>query len=164
MNNIYLIGMPGCGKSTIGKIISEKLGLKHIDADEYLENKYSQSIPDIFKNFGEDDFRNKESIVIKELSKKTNIIVSTGGGVVVRKENKAEMKKSGVVVFINTTPQNILANSSLEGRPLLSDKNRIYDLYNKRIALYNDFADIIIDNNSSIEAAAQKIINQFNKE
>ena len=164
MNNIYLIGMPGCGKSTIGKIISEKLGLKHIDADEYLEEKYSQTIPDIFSRYGEDDFRKKESIIIEELSKMNNLLVSTGGGVVVRKENKEIMKNSGIVVFIDTSPENILKNSSLSGRPLLKDKNRIFQIYESRINLYKDFADVIIDNNSSIETAADEIINYLSKE
>ena len=164
MNNIYLIGMPGCGKSTIGKIVSEKLNLKHIDADEYLENKYSQTIPEIFDLYGEDDFRQKESEVIRELSNMSGVLVSTGGGVVVKEINKNSMKKSGIIVFIDTSPENILNNSSLSGRPLLKDKTRIYDIYNSRINAYKDFADITIVNNSSIEAAANKIINYFNKE
>lgn len=164
MNNIYLIGMPGCGKSTIGKIISKRLKLKHIDADEYLENKYSQTIPNIFSLCGEDDFRQKESIVIEELSKMNNLLVSTGGGVVVKDRNKEIMKNSGAVVFIDTTPDNILKNSSLSGRPLLKDKNRIYEIYKSRIDLYKDFADIVIDNNSSIDTAANEIIKYLSKE
>ena len=164
MNNIYLIGMPGCGKSTIGKIISKRLKLKHIDADEYLENKYSQTIPNIFSLYGEDDFRKKESIVIEELSKMNNLLVSTGGGVVVKDRNKEIMKNSGAVVFIDTTPDNILKNSSLSGRPLLNDKNRIYEIYKSRIDLYKDFADIVIDNNSSIDTAANEIIKYLSKE
>lgn len=164
MNNIYLIGMPGCGKSTIGKIISKRLKLKHIDADEYLENKYSQTIPNIFSLYGEDDFRKKESTVIEELSKMNNLLVSTGGGVVVKDRNKEIMKNSGAVVFIDTTPDNILKNSSLSGRPLLKDKNRIYEIYKSRIDLYKDFADIVIDNNSSIDTAANEIIKYLSKE
>ena len=159
MNNIYLIGMPGCGKSSIGKIISQKLNLKHIDADEYLEKKYSQTIPQIFALNGEEDFRNKESAVIKELSCMSGVVVSTGGGVVVKEINKGVMKKSGTIVFIHTTPENILKNSNLSGRPLLKDKTRIYDIYKARINLYKDFADIIIDNNTDIETAVNQIIN-----
>ena len=159
MNNIYLIGMPGCGKSSIGKIISQKLNLKHIDADEYLENKYSKTIPQIFALNGEEDFRKKESAVIKELSGMSDLLVSTGGGVVEKEINKSVMKKSGTIVFIHTTPENILKNSNLSGRPLLKDKTRIYDIYKARINLYKDFADIIIDNNTDIESAVNQIIN-----
>jgi len=164
MNNIYLIGMPGCGKSTIGKIIADRLNLKHIDADKFLEDKYFQTIPDIFRMYGEEDFRQKESTVIEELSKMSDILVSTGGGVVVRENNKEIMKNSGIVVFIDTTPDNILKNSSLSGRPLLNDKNRIFEIYKSRIDLYKDFADIIIENNSSIETAADEIIKYLSKE
>ncbi len=151
--------MPGCGKSSIGKIVSQKLNLKHIDADEYLENKYSQTIPQIFALNGEEDFRQKESVVIEELSNMQRVLISTGGGVVVKENNKEIMKKSGTIVFIHTTPENILKNSSLSGRPLLKDKTRIYDIYKARINLYKDFADIIIDNNTDIESAVNQIIN-----
>ena len=158
MNNIYLIGMPGCGKSTIGKMVSQKLKLKNVDADEYLENKYCRTIPQIFDLYGEEDFRQKESEVIRELSNMSGLIVSTGGGVVVKVKNKNVMKNSGTVVFIHTLPENILKNSNLSGRPLLKDKNRIFDLYEQRISLYRDFADIIIDNNGDIETTVNEIL------
>ena len=95
MNNIYLIGMPGCGKSTIAKILSDKLGMEYIDADIYLEDKFNKKIRDIFALEGEDVFRNMETQVISELTQKNNIIVSTGGGVVTRNRNKLPMKSSG---------------------------------------------------------------------
>lgn len=163
MNNIYLIGMPGCGKSTIGKILSKALNMQVIDSDIYLENKYNDTIPNIFETKGEADFRQKETSTIEELSKKDNLIVSTGGGVVVTYKNKDIMKKSGTVVFIDSHPEVILSNSSLGGRPLLKDKNRIFDLYNQRIELYREFADVTIDNNGSLDAAVNQIINYFNK-
>ena len=163
MNNIYLIGMPGCGKSTIGKILSKALNMQVIDADTYLENKYNDTIPNIFETKGEADFRQKETSTIEELSKKDNLIVSTGGGVVVTYKNKDIMKKRGTVVFIYSHPEVILSNSSLGGRPLLEDKNRIFDLYKQRIELYREFADVTIDNNGSLDAAVNQIINYFNK-
>ena len=129
MANFYLIGMPGCGKSTIGKEISKELGILLIDADFYLEEKEERKISDIFKNDGEEYFRCLETKYLNELSKNENIIISTGGGVVTRDENIDIMKKSGKIIFIDTRVENILVNSSLLGRPLLSgDKNRIYDL------------------------------------
>ena len=158
MNNIYLIGMPGCGKSTIGEILSQKLGLEHIDADIYLEQKFNNTIPNIFETKGEDDFRKKETLTLAHLSQKENIIVSTGGGAVKLKENKSIMKNSGVIIFIDSSPKTILSNSSLGGRPLLKDKNRIFDLYEQRISLYRDFADIIIDNNGDIETTVNEIL------
>lgn len=159
MNNIYLIGMPGCGKSTIAKILSDKLGMEYIDADIYLEDKFNKKIRDIFALEGEDVFRNMETQVISELTQKNNIIVSTGGGVVTRNRNKLPMKSSGKVVFIDSDPEFILKNSTLGGRPLLKDKSRIFDLYKTRIDLYRDFADVTAKNNSSIEDAVHTIIN-----
>lgn len=161
MNNIYLIGMPGCGKSTIARIISKHLNKEYIDADVYLEKKYNECIADIFAVRGEADFRLKETSVLEELSQKDDIIISTGGGVVVTYKNKDIMKKTGVVIFIDCQPEVILSNSSLSGRPLLKDKTRIFELYKERIDLYKNFSDIIIDNNGKIEDTVSQIINCF---
>lgn len=161
MNNIYLIGMPGCGKSTIGRILSQRLGMTHIDADVFLEEKFGMSIPHIFETKGEDVFRQMETESITDLACKDNIIVSTGGGVVTKAVNKEIMKKSGIIVFIDSTPETILANSNLGGRPLLKDKSRIFDLYNARIDLYRDFADVIVDNNGLIEMPVKTIIDNL---
>ena len=161
MNNIYLIGMPGCGKSTIGRILSRSLGMAHIDADGFLEQKFGMSIPHIFETKGEDAFRQMETEALTELACKNNIIVSTGGGVVTRTHNKEIMKKSGTVVFIDSAPDTILGNSNLGGRPLLKDKSRIFELYNARIDLYRDFADITADNNGLIETVVNTIIDKI---
>ncbi len=161
MNNIYLIGMPGCGKSTIGAILSQRLKKEHIDADKYLEEKYGMTIPDIFAELGEDDFRDKETAVIAELSQKDDKVISTGGGVVKLIRNKDYMAQTGKIIFIDTPPDNILANSSLGGRPLLKDKSGIFKLYDERIELYRDFADIITDNKGDIKTAVHTIINSL---
>ncbi len=162
MNNIYLIGMPGCGKSTIGRILAADLGLIHIDADAYLEQKYNMKISDIFGTKGEDAFRQMETDVISELCRMDGVIISTGGGVVTRSQNKQPMKNSGTLVFIDSTPETLLKNSSLEGRPLLRDKSKVYDLYNSRIAMYRNFADIIADNNGFIEDTLKTIKKSLN--
>ncbi len=157
MNNIYLIGMPGCGKSAIGKILSKELKLIHIDADVYLEQKFSKTIPEIFSENGEEYFRIMETEIIKELSRMDNIIVSTGGGVVTVPDNKKLMKSTGKIIFIDSSPETILGNSSLSGRPLLKDKTKIFDMYKTRIAMYRDFADIIADNNGLIDNTVMAI-------
>lgn len=158
MNNIYLIGMPGCGKSTIGEMLSFRLGMQHIDADKYLEKKYGMTIPEIFAQKGEDDFREKETAVIEELSRKKKKIISTGGGVVKFDRNRGYMKDTGIIIFIDTKPDDIISNSSLGGRPLLNDKSNLYRLYDERIEKYRAFADVSIDNNDDIESAVNKII------
>ncbi|MBE7054023.1 MAG: shikimate kinase [Ruminococcaceae bacterium] len=158
MGNFYLIGMPGCGKSTIGKEISKKLGMVLIDADFYLEEKEKRKISDIFAQDGEAQFRNLETKYLKELSENKNILISTGGGVILKEENTDIMKKSGKVIFIDTSCENILKNSSLLGRPLLKDdKNRIYNLYELRYEKYIKSADYIYKNDKDIKSAVEEI-------
>lgn len=158
MGNFYLIGMPGSGKSTIGKEVSKKLDMLCIDADFYLEQKEERKISEIFKNDGEEIFRCLETKYLKELSKNENIIISTGGGVVVKKENIDIMKKSGKIIFIDTPLEKILENSSLSNRPLLSgDKNKIYDLYSARYEKYKTNADFIYINDKDIISAVSEI-------
>lgn len=158
MNNFYLIGMPGCGKSTIGKHLSKKLGMLLIDADAYLVEKENRRISDIFEKDGEPYFRSLETKYLKEISKSSNILVSTGGGVVLHNENIITMKKSGKIIFIDTPCENILNNSSLAGRPLLAnDKNRIYALHDERYEKYVNGADYIYKNIKKIDDAVKNI-------
>lgn len=155
MKNVYLIGMPGCGKSTVGKAVSQKLGIEFSDLDEYIVSFSGRTIADMFEE-GESVFRKAETDSLKEVAKKENLIVATGGGVVVTPENIGIMQNSGTVIFIDSSVESILKNSSLDGRPLLKDKNRIYDLYNNRIELYRKAAMHTVDNNGSFDEVIKK--------
>ena len=157
MKNIYLIGMPGCGKSTIGKIISGEINMDFVDLDDYIEKKASKTIPELFE-IGEKHFREAESDALLKVSRMQNTIVATGGGIIVNEKNTEIMKNTGKVIYINTSPEKILKNSSLDGRPLLKDKNKIFDLYERRCKLYNSSADYIVENENSIDECVQKII------
>lgn len=158
MNNFYLIGMPGCGKSTIGLILSEMTKMPIIDLDNYIVENQKHTISDIFKNNGENYFRNIETKCLKCVSLENKVIVSTGGGIVKRAENIDIMKNTGKIIFIDTTCKNILKNSSLKNRPLLADdKNKIFDLYEERYEMYLSSADFVCKNDSSAEVAAKKI-------
>ncbi len=158
MNNVYLIGMPGCGKSTIGKIVSEKLGMPFLDLDAYIVKSTGETIDEMFKK-GESYFRKKETECLLNVSSLKNTVVATGGGVVEMEANLSILKNSGCVVFVDTPPDNIIANSSLEGRPLLADnKNRIFDLYKRRYSLYEKFSDFTVKNCGGIEAAVSGVI------
>ncbi len=164
MSIIYLIGMPGCGKSTIGSIISGEINIKLIDLDEYIEEFTGKTIPALFKA-GESHFRDMETQCLKLVSCMDNIIVATGGGIVERNENIAIMKNSGKVIFINTTPEQIMKNSSLDGRPLLAEnKNRIFDLYDRRYEKYKNAADVIADNMGSIDDTVKYILKETTSE
>ena len=158
MSNIYLIGMPGCGKSTIGKRISAELNMGFVDLDEYITQRSNESIPDMFEK-GEKYFRSKEHECLLNVCDLKNTVIATGGGIVETPENEDVMKKSGTVVFIDTPSERILSNSSLKGRPLLADnKNKIFDIYKRRYNLYKKFSSIEIINDSDIDTAISKIM------
>ena len=157
MKNIVLIGMPACGKSTIGYWLSKKINFPVIDADKYLEEKENRVISDIFSNEGEEYFRELETEYLKELSGKEGTIISTGGGAVKKKENIDILKKNGIVIFLNREIADI-SKENHKHRPLLQDTNNIQKLYNERIDLYKKYSDIIIKNNDDMSIIVDRII------
>ena len=157
MKNIVLIGMPACGKSTIGYWLSKKINFPVIDADKYLEEKENRVISDIFSNEGEEYFRELETKYLKELSEKEGIIISTGGGAVKKKENIDILKQNGIVIFLNRGIADI-SKENHENRPLLQDIDNIQKLYDERIDLYRKYADIIIKNNDDMDVIVNRII------
>ena len=123
---IYLIGYMGCGKSTLGRRLSNYLGLQFVDMDHYIEERNCKTIPQIFKEEGEDEFRKKERKALEELSAFTDIVIATGGGAPCFFDNVELMNKSGNTVYLNIAP-NILADRLLKSkteRPLIKGKSR----------------------------------------
>ena len=157
MKNIVLIGMPACGKSTIGYWLSKKIDYPLLDVDRYLEEKENRIISDIFSNEGEEYFRELETKYLKELSEKEGIIISTGGGAVKKKENIDILKENGIVVFLNRTIDDI-SRENHRNRPLLQNPDNIQKLYDERIKLYRRYADIIIKNDDNIDVIVDRII------
>lgn len=162
--NILLIGMPGCGKSSIGKELASKLGLTFIDMDNYIEEKTNKKISEIFKD-GEESFRDIETFYSKELSKRNSTLISSGGGIVTRKENIDYFKQTSIIVFINRSVENILKSKNLgKDRPLLkNNEEHIYNLYNNRIGLYKKYCDIEVSNNGYFKYCIENIIKELNK-
>ncbi len=147
--NIVLIGMPGSGKTTVGKIVAEKLGYEFCDADDEIVARFGE-IPKLFER-GEDYFRQCETACVKDIAKRAQTVIATGGGVIVRDENIDALKQNGIIVFLNRSVENILKDVVTETRPLLADgKDRLYGLYDSRIELYNKYADIVIDSNKEL--------------
>lgn len=155
--NIVLTGMPGCGKSTVGRIIAKKLSRKVFDSDELIEQKAGLSIPEIFEKYGEAYFRSLETQVIAELSKKNGIIISTGGGVPLKEENRQRLSQNGRIYFIKRD----LNNLARGGRPLSKDINALEQMYKVRKPVYSAFADITVENNNTSEQCAQQIWSDF---
>ena len=118
--NIVLIGMPGCGKTTLGKILNKELAMEFYDMDNCIERKANKKISELFEK-GENYFRDIESVVCKELSKKKNVIISTGGGVIKRKENIDFLKENGIVIFIDRSVDDIIGDVDISKRPLLKE-------------------------------------------
>lgn len=157
--SITLIGLPGCGKTTVGSLLSEKLNYKFIDMDFYIEDKQGKTIVELFKN-GEDYFRGIETATCKELGKQSKSIISSGGGVVKKYENIDYLKVNSIVVFIDRPVENILGDIEVEKRPLLANgKEVLYKLYDERYNLYKNYCDYRIENTGSIEDVVNKIAN-----
>lgn len=152
---IYLIGMPGSGKTTIGKKLAEKLNTNFVDLDDYIAKTNHMFVEDIINQYGEQIFREKETLALSELSNFEGVI-STGGGVVTVKKNKAIM--DGVKIYLDTPLETIkvrLENSFQ--RPLLKTQS-LDDLYDKRFLKYQDFADVIVSNHDTVTSCVERIL------
>ena len=152
MENIVLIGMPGCGKSTVGRLLSEALGRPLVDTDEKIIALAGKSIPQIFAEDGEARFRELETQVLAELGKQSGLIIATGGGCVTQERNYPLLHQNGRIFWLRRD----IGLLPTQGRPL-SQANRLSDLYALRKPLYAAFADHEIDNNGSLAAAAGAI-------
>ncbi len=158
VRNIILIGMPGCGKSTVGKILSEKLCRDFFDADDYLTQKEGRSPEDIIKNDGEDAFRALETKTLCDITKLSGKVISCGGGAVLRPENRELIVQNSICIYIKR-PIEKLATA---GRPLSAGGfERLEALFEKRDPLYCECADFCVDLEEDSEKCAEKIIERF---
>ena len=153
MKNIVLTGMPGCGKSTIASILNRETRRPIFDSDSVIEKTYGTRPSEIITKRGENAFREIETSVLKELGKKSASIIATGGGAVTRSENYPLLHQNGIIVYIKRDIKRLATFD----RPL--SQNNLELLFRERAPLYEKFADVVIDNDSSAEIAAKKIIN-----
>lgn len=161
---IALIGMMGCGKSTIGQELYKRLNFKYIDTDEYIEKIENRKITDIFNEKGEVYFRKVENNAIIKLSKEEDIILSTGGGIVKDKNNIDVLKENNfVIIFIERSIEKIIESIEQENRPLIKDNiSKLYSIYSERENLYKEYSDHIIQNNDTLEKAINEIVELIN--
>ena len=164
MKNIILIGFMACGKSSVGKRLSQALNMEFLDTDELIENKAGTTISDIFATQGEAAFRVMETECLKELLERNGetFVLSVGGGLPIREENRRLLKQIGTVVYLKVSPDTVFIRvRNDKTRPLLQTPNprgRIMDLMSARKQFYEDAADIIIEaDNKSFEAIMEEI-------
>ena len=156
--NVVLIGMPGCGKSTIGKRLASQLSKRFIDTDEEILKQIGISIPEFFERYGESKFREIETKIIKELSAVQNAVIATGGGAVLNTANIDFLKENGVVFFIDRPFQNLVYSSD---RPLSSSRDMMKKRYDERYDLYKACADKIIKTTQILEDNITAVKKEF---
>ena len=155
--NIVLVGMPGSGKSTVGRIVAKALGRELIDSDKEIKTFTGLSPSDIIKSQGEADFRKVETTVLAEICKQSSLVIATGGGAVTIPDNKDILRQNGVVIYIDRDIE-LLAT---DDRPLSVN---LPALYEKRAPMYEDFAHKKVDGNTDVQTVAEKILAAFGEE
>ncbi len=166
--NIFLIGFMGAGKSTVAKELSRRLGCERIEMDQLIVEKKGMPISEIFSTYGEDYFRDIETQCLIDFHKKNNVVVSCGGGVVIREKNIKYMKESGCIVLLSATPETIYERvKDSDERPILNDHMNvefIADLMEKRRNKYISAADIVIDTDKkNVDEICDEIIERWER-
>lgn len=155
--NLILIGMPGCGKSTLGQAVAAALQREFVDCDAEIVRRAGKSIPEIFAQDGEGAFRALESGVLADVCRGHGLVISTGGGAVLRAENRDAMRQNGRVCLIRRA----LALLPRDGRPLSASEDAVARLWEARRAAYETAADFPVENDGTVEEAAEKIREGF---
>ena len=155
--NIVLVGMPGSGKSVIGRAAAKALGREFFDADEEIEKRLQKSIPEIFAERGEAFFRRAESEVVAELAKKSGAVISTGGGAVKIAANVNALKGNGRIFYLKRSTEKL----ARKGRPLSKDRAALDRLYAERKPLYEGAADETVQNDGTLQSAINFVIKGY---
>jgi len=156
--------MPGAGKTTIGRQLARRLHRRFIDADHELERRTGVSIPVIFEIEGEAGFRDREAKVIADLAAEPNLVVATGGGAVLRPENRAQLRQAGMVVYLQVSPQILYERTRHDqNRPLLQvadPRARLDELFALRDPLYREVADLVVNSAGGSAGQLVKLVEQ----
>ncbi|MBP3636425.1 MAG: shikimate kinase [Clostridia bacterium] len=152
--HVFLIGMPGCGKSSLGKRVANNLRIPYVDMDQRISDAVGCTVSDMFERYGEQAFRNAETNTLIQLTRETPSLISTGGGTVLRENNRAIMRNHGVIVLIDRPLEEIMGDIKLDRRPLLAQKGlgEVERLYHERIDIYRSVADFVMDNSNGYHA------------
>lgn len=152
--HIFLIGMPGCGKSSRGKRVAGNLRIPYVDIDNRIQEIAGCTVAAFFERYGEDAFRVAETNMLIQLTREQPSLVSTGGGCVMREINRAIMRNHGVIVLIDRPLEQIMSDIKLDRRPLLAKKGlgEVERLYHERIDVYRASADAVLKNDEGYYA------------
>ena len=164
--NLYLVGMMGAGKTTIGRLIARRLKLRFVDCDQEIERRCGVKVPLIFEIEGEPGFRAREAQVVAELTGLEGIVLATGGGAVLAEENRRRLAARGTVVYLCARPEDLYERVRQDrNRPLLATPDplgRLRELYAERDPLYRALADLVIDTGrQSVQALARSLVEQL---
>jgi shikimate kinase len=147
--NIFLVGMMGAGKTTVARLLAARLKRDFIDADHELESRCGVKVPVIFEIEGEEGFRNREVAILDELTSRSGIVLATGGGAVLREENRQRLGARGVVIYLRAQPHDLFLRTRHDkNRPLLMTPDplkRLEEIFEQRDPLYREVADLIVD-------------------
>ena len=158
MKNIYLIGMMGAGKTSIGRIVAREVHCRFADTDRIIEETSGMTVSEIFEAEGEEGFRRRETEVLRSLSEKRNRIVSTGGGIVIKEENIELMRGSGTVIWLKRDLNRVIQNPRIRRRPLLAkDVNAIFRLMEEREPMYKKACHFVVYNDNDRGDAVREI-------
>ena len=153
--NLLLIGMPGCGKTTVGQALAHRLGRKLVDTDALVEEAAGCTIPELFAREDEEAFRRLEHEILCRVGRESGLVIATGGGAVTRPENLDPMRQNSTVIFLRRP----LDQLPVEGRPI-SQANSLEELYRRRLPLYQQAADWAVDN-VSLDDTVTEIIRRL---
>lgn len=156
--NIVLTGMPGSGKTTVGKLLAKELNRPYVDTDALIENKTGMTPAQIIDTQGEQAFRDAETEAIREISQKNGCVIATGGGAILRSENIQHLRTNGKLFFLDRPVEQLIPTGD---RPLSSTKEAILQRYQERYPIYTATADVIIKNGNTPEAAAAQVKKEF---
>ena len=160
MENIVLIGMPSSGKSTVGRALAERLGKRFADSDALVTERIGMPIADYFAQRGEAAFREREQEAVADLAATGGQVIATGGGAILRPENVTALRRSGRLVFLDRSPEKLIATAD---RPLASDREALRRRYEERYDRYCAAADLHIDGDGTVEETAQRIEKEWMK-
>ena len=166
--NIFLVGLMGAGKTTVGKLIAKRLNKTFFDSDHEIEKRTGVNIPLIFELEGEAGFRAREAAVIEELSRQENIVLATGGGAVLSRQNRDNLSRNGTVIYLRAKVEDLWQRTRHDkNRPLLQTADpraKLGELFAQRDPLYREIADIIVDSGEqSVHALVHQIEEQLKR-